>query len=184
MRIPSEQRFFKRFSLCLAAGWLCWLPGCFSRPEIPPVDGLRPIYLHPDSVHVIRSLPPRPVGRLGKLYYKDSLLYINELNRGIHVLDNRNPAAPVPLRFLSIPGNRDIAIKGDYLYADNFDDLVTIHLADLENIAVTHRITEAYHLATGHFPEGYDGYFECVDPARGVAIDWEPAQLEDPRCRR
>jgi hypothetical protein len=152
--------------------------------DTPTILGLRPVYISPDSVHVIRSMPPRPMYRLGQIYYKDSLLFVNELNKGIHVIDNRNPSAPVPLRFLSIPGNRQLAIRGDYLYADNLDDLVTIHIADLENIAVSNRIDRAYNIGAGHFPEGYNGYFECVDPALGVAIDWMSAELEDPRCRR
>lgn len=180
MTIPSYLKIS-----ALAVALLTVVCGCneLGAPD-NSVEGLRPVYLPTDSVAIIRSLPPRPIGRLGKIYYKDSLLYVNELNRGIHVLDNRNPAAPVPLRFLSIPGNRDVAIKGHFLYADNFNDLITLDIADLENIVVVHRITDAYHIGTGHFPEGYTGFFECVDDAQGVAIDWTEALLTDPKCRR
>jgi hypothetical protein len=68
-----------------------------------------------------------------------NLILFNERNRGIHVIDNANPAAPVNLLFLPIPGNIDIAVKDNILYADSYIDLVAIDIGDLSNIHEVNR---------------------------------------------
>ena len=60
----------------------------------------------------------------GKIYIKDSFIFLNDQNKGIHVIDNSNPSHPVAIAFLSIPGNLDIAIRGNTLYADMYNDLL------------------------------------------------------------
>ena len=80
----------------------------------------------------MQVLAPQPLKNVGKIYVKDKFLSINEVGNGIHVVDNRDPAKPVKLAFLSIPGNHEIAVKDSTLYADNFLDLIAI------NIGATH----------------------------------------------
>src|SRR4051812_16414522 len=53
---------------------------------------------------------PHTLTDLGRIYFKDGYLFINEKSKGIHIIDNRNPASPKPLSFLNIPGNYDLAI--------------------------------------------------------------------------
>ncbi len=93
-------------------------------PESFQIEGLKPIYISEVEAREVKSLPPQPIVRLGKIYYKDSTIYVNEGNLGVHIIDNTNPANPVKKKFLQIPGCRDIAIKGNYLYADNNGMLV------------------------------------------------------------
>ena len=76
--------------------------------------------------------PVRDLVNPGKIYYFDHYLLINERNEGIHVIDNSDPANPVKIAFWSIPGNVDMAVRGHYLYADQYINLMTI---DIENIA-------------------------------------------------
>lgn len=64
----------------------------------------------------------------GKFFFYKGYLLVNEMNEGIHVIDNRNPASPVALGFIEIPGNIDMAIKDDVLYADNYLDLIAINI--------------------------------------------------------
>ena len=51
----------------------------------------------------------------GKIYFKDNYIFVNEYQKGIHVVDNSNPATPQVVKFIEIPGNVDIAIREDVL---------------------------------------------------------------------
>jgi hypothetical protein len=73
---------------------------------------------------------PRPLREAGKITKNDRLLLVSEPLQGVHVFDNADPAAPVPLAFLKIPGNSDVALTDQYLYADSAIDLLTIKFDD------------------------------------------------------
>jgi hypothetical protein len=34
------------------------------------------------------------IKQAGKIYFKDSYIFVNEVNKGIHVIDNSIPASP------------------------------------------------------------------------------------------
>jgi hypothetical protein len=57
-------------------------------------------------------------------------LFINEVNEGIHVIDNTDPSSPRNVAFIEIMGNIDLAAKDGILYADNLVDLL---LFDISN---------------------------------------------------
>ncbi len=75
----------------------------------------------------IEVLSPKSLTNPGKIYTYGSTLFINELNAGIHVINNSNPQNPVPLKFIKILGNVDIAVKDNILYADNPGVQITLH---------------------------------------------------------
>lgn len=87
----------------------------------------------------VLSQPPRDFINPGKIYTKGSYIFINEKYKGIHVINNQNPASPQKIGFISVPGSIDIAVKGNSLYADNAIDLVAIDITDINNISVTGR---------------------------------------------
>lgn len=64
----------------------------------------------------------------GKIFYYKGYLLINEMNQGIHVVDNSNPASPQNIGFIEVPGNLDMAVHNDILYADSYLDLVAIDI--------------------------------------------------------
>lgn len=70
---------------------------------------------------------PKALKAPGKIYIKDDMLLINEVGKGIHVVNNQNPQEPEKLAFIKIPGNIDVAVKGDLIYADNYMDLVVLN---------------------------------------------------------
>ena len=155
-----------------------------STDPVGTVNGVRPIYASFENWDEIYSTDPQPIENLGKIYYKDGFIYVNERNKGIHVLDNTNPSSPTPVRFIRVVGSEDIAIKGNILYSDNITDLVAIDISNLEQVIVTSRVKDLYQESKKYFPEGYSGYFECVDPEQGVIVGWEEAVLENPSCSR
>jgi len=73
---------------------------------------------------------PQQLERPGKLYVYQEYLFINELEKGVHIYDNSDPANPTNIGFIAIPGNVDIAIKDGIMYADNYMDLLTIDIND------------------------------------------------------
>ncbi|GAB3894429.1 hypothetical protein GCM10028803_09380 [Larkinella knui] len=89
----------------------------------------------------------------GKIYTKDGFLLINEIKEGIHIIDNRNPASPKMVSFLRIPGNGDMAIRNNILYADSFMDLVAFDISDPQNIREVNRVKDVF--PNGQFDGGY-----------------------------
>ena len=151
--------------------------------EPTEVEGLRPVYAIGDWQE-IASTTPKPIDQLGKIYYKDGTIYAVEQYKGIHVIDNADPSSPIQTHFLEIVGVRDIAIKGDIMYVDNVTDLVSLDISNIAEPVVLSRVKDLYTDLDQSYPQGYEGPFECADPAEGLVIGWEPATLTDPKCWR
>lgn len=118
----------------------------------------------------VKLLEPQRHTNYGKIYRKDSLLFINELYEGVHVYDNSDPRNPVNLGFISIPGNIDIAIKNQYIYADNAVDLVVLEY-DGDKVNVVDRNKDVFPELES--PDG--GYSADLNnrPENTVIVKWE-----------
>ena len=93
-----------------------------------------PVYKLPSEFRVgVSAEASRTLQNPGKIYAFGNYLFINELQEGIHVIDNTDPVNPQNIAFWKIPGNVDMAIRGDYLYADQYVDLLTIDIRDVQN---------------------------------------------------
>src|SRR5690606_29217142 len=51
--------------------------------------------------------PGKPLENPGKIYLYGDYLLVNEPQKGIHIIDNANPASPKIINFIKIPGNVD-----------------------------------------------------------------------------
>jgi hypothetical protein len=121
----------------------------------------------------IKSVAPIPLEQPGKIYLKDHFLYINEIQKGIHVFDNSNPSNPRQVSFISIPGNGDLAIKGDILYADSYMDLVAIDISNPQQVLELSR-----HEAS--FTDGiFQGMGWSYNPSTGSVQTQEAYFLEE-----
>jgi hypothetical protein len=170
--------------LALLTTTACELVEIENLPDVGVQQGVRPIYAALDRWDEIISLPPQPIGNLGKIYYKAPYIYVNERFRGVHVYDNSDPTQPVPVAFIQIFGSEDIAINGNILYADNYTDLAAIDISDIHNVQVVSRVKDLYSREAKAYPEGFSGYFECVEEDKGFVIGWEEAELLNPKCLR
>ncbi len=83
-----------------------------------------------EVVSNIRSNTPQPITETGKIYMYGRYIFLNEVGKGVHIIDNVDPKNPKAIKFIDIPGNIDIAVKGSTLYADLFTDLVVIDISD------------------------------------------------------
>ncbi len=73
----------------------------------------------------------------GKIYYYAQYILINEINHGVHIIDNSDIQSPQKIGFISIEGNIDIALKGNHIYADDFYNLMVIDISDIRNPEIT-----------------------------------------------
>jgi hypothetical protein len=78
----------------------------------------------------MKSGPGQPVKSPGKIYIYGNYIFLNESNKGIHIIDNSQPTAPKNIAFIPIPGNADMAVTGNTLYADSYSDLVTFDISN------------------------------------------------------
>ena len=85
-----------------------------------------------------------PIKHAGKIYIKGNFIYLNDVNKGIHIIDNSNPAHPVQIAFLSIPGNLDIALKENTLYADMYGDLLALDITNPHKAKITSTLTDFF----------------------------------------
>ena len=135
-----------------------------------------PVYMSQDEFKsAVKKTTPQEVKRPGKIYIKDEYLFVNEVNKGIHVFNNSNPANPLPVAFINIPGNVDIAIRGDLLYVDSYIDLVVIDIADIQNPEEVDRFPNAF---PDIFPEfDYNYPIAEIDQSKGVVVDWNVKEI-------
>ena len=131
-----------------------------------------PIYMsYEDLRTAVKMNAPRELENPGKIYFKDGYIFINEELKGIHIIDNRNPASPQNVGFIEVPGNVDIAVKNNILYADSYIDLVAINIADVNNPAEVSRVEDIFPYTTPPYDDNYR--VAQVDPEEGVVVGWE-----------
>ncbi len=151
----------------------------------PHFDGTayRPVYMNEEEVANITFQAGKPLVEPGKIYLLEPYLFINEKGKGIHILDNSDPAKPENISFISIPGNYDMAAKGNWLYADNYTDLLTFDISNPREVRLAKRIADA--VPVREYPLQTGVYFECPDPAKGTVVAWEKVDVPvKPKCWR
>jgi hypothetical protein len=97
-----------------------------------------------DVIDSIKTEAPIALENPGKIYFKDDYIYVNEVKRGVHVIDNSNPASPKNIAFIRIPGNYDIAIRNNTLYADSYIDLVALDISNPQNVTISKRVEKVF----------------------------------------
>lgn len=84
----------------------------------PAQDTWRPIYMSFDELRSsVKSLPAEPLRDPDKMLVNSNLIFVSERYKGVHVIDNSDPKSPQNIAFIRVPGNIDIAMEGDILYA-------------------------------------------------------------------
>lgn len=133
-----------------------------------------PVYMTYNDLHnSFKVASGQEIIHPGKIYFKDNFIFINEYQKGIHVVDNTNPESPEIIKFIEIPGSVDMAIKEDILYADSYVDLVAIDISNMEDIREVKRIENVFPYM---IPECENGVVEGVDQSKGVVVGWNPTQ--------
>jgi hypothetical protein len=162
----------KNQTLRIAAILLAMLPVAFSAcikdkcSRVETFVWYEPVYKTKAEVRAnIRSNAPKELKNTGKFYMYANYIFLNEVDKGIHIIDNSNPSSPRKTGFIDIPGNLDIAVKGNTLYADMYTDLVTLDITNPSSVVVR-KFTENI------FPERAWGNGFIADPDL-VIVDWK-----------
>ncbi len=104
----------------------------------------------------IRSISPLPLTQTGKIVLYKNFIFINEVRKGVHIIDNSNPAAPVNNGFIAIPGSIDIALKNNTLYADIFTDLIAIDISNPKEVVIKKVLPNVFPELASLFGSSYD----------------------------
>ncbi len=131
-----------------------------------------PIYLSYEALRSpVKADKETPLTHIGKIYVYQNYLFINSKNAGVHMYDNHDPANPLPLAYINVPGNIDLAVKDGILFVDSYIDLVAIDIRDVNNIHETHRLVDVFpYNAYQNIPEGIN--LKNVDSKLGVVIGY------------
>lgn len=142
-----------------------FLQGCLKDKMTRTYTMLKPVYKEKTEVYAnIKSNAPAEIKAPGKIFMIGNYIFLNEVDKGVHIIDNTNPASPVIKAFINIPGNLDIAVKGNTLYADLYTDLVVVDISDPLQARYVRHINNI-------FPQRmYDNGF-MGDSSR-VIVDW------------
>lgn len=114
----------------------------------------------------------------GKIYVAENYLFYIAKEQGVHVFNNSNPTAPVNIAFINIEGVHDIAVKGNYLFADNYVDLLVFDISNMQNITLVKTIQNTIGF-TPAYPEDAEYYDYSVVAQEGQIITGFTIELRD-----
>jgi len=131
--------------LAAAATGILLFQACLKDSVVTTYKVYTPIYALKSTVlAALNGSPSQPIHQAGQLYIKDNYIYLNEPDKGIHIIDNTDPTHPLQTAFLSIPGNGNVAIHGNILYADMYTDLLAIDITDPRHATITGGLHNAF----------------------------------------
>jgi hypothetical protein len=141
------------------------LSGCLKDTITRTYTIYTPVYKEKSEVLAsIKTEQPKPVVSAGKIYMYGTYLFLNEVNKGVHIFNNSNPSNPVSVGFIDIPGNIDIAVKGTTLFADIYTDLIAIDISNPLQANVVKTVENV-------FPERFYSNGFSSNP-NAVIVDW------------
>lgn len=122
---------------------------------------------------LVEVLPPKTIDESGKIYAYGNYIFVNDENSGVHVIDNSNPTTPTPIAFVRIPGNVDISVKNDYLYADSYTDLLVFDISNINLISQEYRLEDVFAVYDYQIPiEAQEVNWGSFDFDNEVVVGW------------
>lgn len=126
-----RKQYSRLVQLPMLACILLFFSGCLKDKLTKTYKIIYPVYEEKSTVLAnIKANKPVAIGKPGKIFLYGNYIFLNEIDKGVHIIDNSNPSSPVNVAFINIPGNLDIAVKGSTLYADFYTDLLAIDISN------------------------------------------------------
>ena len=117
---------------------------------------------------------PQPTTESGKMYQYEDFVFVNEKNEGVHVIKGLEAEHLQKIKFLRIPGNKDISVRDGFLYADSYFDLVVFDISDIDNIQHVSTLENVFPNYFYNYIDGADWFdFAGVDFENEIIIGWE-----------
>ncbi len=137
------------FCCCLSLQ-SCWPTGTDDTDafiDLQPSDYYQPVIMQRSEFETTTTLLTNAevIINSGKIYVKDTYIFINERNKGFHIINNTDPTNPQNIAFLNVLGSSDLTIKDDAIYVNNATDLLALTI-DINSgtIEITKRVTNAF----------------------------------------
>lgn len=128
---------------------------------------------------MVEIQPPKPISQAGKIYAYGNYIFINDKFEGVHVIDNTNPSSPEAIAYIKIPGNEDISVKNNYLYADSAIDLLVFDISDIHNIELIGNLENVFETYDFRYPEDiYTVDYGNYNYETDIIIGWTVEQRE------
>ena len=167
----------KKFNLIFSLFFVLMFSACYKTIDrTTKIKQSIPIYQYTTvaeaEANLIQGLPTK-LTTFGNIYSYQHYLLINERGSGVHIFDNSNPDSPLQLSFMNIPGNFDMAVKNNVLYADSYDDLLALDISDITNILLLKRLNGIFpqsHPSTSGVIIGYKD--TIIEISERVSPDW------------
>ena len=160
-----KYHFMRKIIILLLLVSIYGLQSCLKDKITHTYTLVRPVYKTKAEVYAnIKSNAPRAIEAPGKIFLYGNYIFLNELDKGIHVIDNTNPSNPVEKTFINIPGNLDITVKGNTLYADLYSDLVVLNISN--PLAVRFEKSIAHVFPNRRYANGF------IADSTLIIVDW------------
>lgn len=122
------------------------------------------------------SQAPEAITNHGKICFYEGYLYISETEKGIHIIDNRNPSSPKNIGFIEVIGNADLSIRNNLLYADSYVDLVWFDVSNPALPVLKGRLEDIFPKALPGIDNNFAfDYSMCFgeEADKGVVVGWK-----------
>ena len=143
-----------------------------------------PIYMSSTLARRVEYVTPKPIVNSGKIFTIGNYLLQVELDSGIHVINYADRSAPIKIGFIKSINCSEMAIKGNFLYINNLNDLVILNISDINKPTEVSRISNAFPFIGKDLPPVQGTFFECPDPSKGEVISWKEELRDYPKCYR
>ena len=118
---------------------------------------------------------PQKITSIGKMCFYNNYLYISEPEKGIHIINNTDPANPQMIGFIQLLGNADLAIRNGMLYADSYIDLVWFDVTNPALPELKGRLDSIFPTAMPMIPNNYGYDYSSIysGKSKGIVIGWK-----------
>lgn len=176
----------KRLSILVTAGFAIAITACTPSNQDMPTEGQAyvPVYYNEQEIQQISTESPKATIDPGKIYAYGNYIFQNDKSTGIHIIDVSDKKHPRKTAFVSIPFSNELAVKGHYLYADNYNDMVVFDISDPSVPVMVKRIENVFKPVNQNYPPYTNVLFECPDASKGVVVGWKLQNVKSPKCRR
>ena len=121
------------------------LPSCDSEGDYRLVNVATPKFMTLEALRSsVEVTLPVPIIKSGKIYAYKNLILVNDLDKGVHIIDNSDAKNPKKVAFIKIIASIDMEVKGDYLYVDSLMDLLVFDISNINSITEVARLKDVF----------------------------------------
>lgn len=151
--------------------------------EVGEVQAWVPVYEDRDALSSgVTVLDKRATEEGGKIFVLGNKLFQVETGIGLHIIDYSDRTKPVKVGFLNVPGCQEVALKGDAVYTNSFEDMLVLDLSAFPDVKVKSRLPDIFPEMKYPRPPVRGSYYVCPDVSKGRVVRWKQETVLNPQC--